>query len=114
MNCNRRPGNESRVEAEAGDHMRELSCQEFVELITSFLDGALDTELEHRFIKHLSTCLGCESYLDQIQRTIGALGVMNPVGVPDTVRDSLLVAFREHAVECRWADADEEDSHNSQ
>lgn len=78
--------------------MRELTCQEFVELITKFLDGTLDEELEHRFVQHLSTCRGCESYLDQFQQTIGALADLGSDALPDTVRDSLLAAFRQSAV----------------
>jgi anti-sigma factor RsiW len=81
--------------------MRELTCQEFVELITKYLDGTLDEELENRFVRHLSTCRGCESYLDQFQQTIGALGDMGSDALSPAVRDSLIAAFREPAVKSR-------------
>lgn len=81
--------------------MRELTCQEFVELVTKFLDGALDEELESRFVRHLSTCRGCEAYLDQFEQTIGALAEMGSGGLSDEVRDSLIVAFREDSVKRR-------------
>jgi anti-sigma factor RsiW len=80
------------------NHMRELTCQEFVELITKFLDGALDEELESRFVRHLSTCRGCEAYLDQVEQTIGALGDVHSETLPDEVRESLIAAFRERSV----------------
>jgi anti-sigma factor RsiW len=60
--------------------MRDLRCGEFVELVTAFLDAALDTETEQRFTHHLAACPGCAPYLDQIRRTIHALGDLDPRG----------------------------------
>jgi anti-sigma factor RsiW len=53
--------------------MKDLRCDEFVEQITDFLDGALNAESEERFSHHLATCPGCAPYLDQIRRIIRAL-----------------------------------------
>jgi predicted anti-sigma-YlaC factor YlaD len=50
-----------------------MSCQEFVELVTDFLDGALGPEAERRFAEHVANCAGCEPYLDQFRQTIRAL-----------------------------------------
>jgi predicted anti-sigma-YlaC factor YlaD len=50
-----------------------VTCQELVELVTAYLDGALDQETEHRLIEHLPECDGCSRYLDQIRRTIRSL-----------------------------------------
>ena len=54
--------------------MTALTCAEFVELVTSFLEDALDAGAEHRFVEHISTCEGCESFLDQFRQTIRLLG----------------------------------------
>ena len=55
--------------------MSPLDCRELVELVTSYLDGALDPVSERRFVEHLSTCGGCQGFLDQFRQTIRVLGV---------------------------------------
>lgn len=52
--------------------MTELRCDEFVEMVTAFMDGALDPLQERRFVDHVAECDGCELYLDQVRRTIGS------------------------------------------
>ena len=49
--------------------MADLTCQELVELVTDYLDGALDEETADRFEQHLSVCPGCETYLGQMKET---------------------------------------------
>lgn len=75
--------------------MTELSCAEMVELVTAYLDGAMDEPTRHRFEQHLLTCEGCDRYLDQIRLTIDELGRLTPDQLPDTTRDALLAAFRD-------------------
>ncbi|MGH9252768.1 MAG: zf-HC2 domain-containing protein, partial [Acidimicrobiales bacterium] len=38
--------------------MSHLNCSEFVELVTAFLDDALDADSERRFVDHLGQCEG--------------------------------------------------------
>lgn len=76
--------------------MTDLHCDELVELVTGYLDGALDDETERRVTHHLSGCDGCTTYVDQIRQTVTALGSSpTDVELPDDVRDALLAAFRE-------------------
>lgn len=79
--------------------MRELDCDELVELVTEFLDGALDDETERRVVGHLAGCDGCTTYVAQFRRTIAELGHL-PAGhvaeLPESARKSLLTAFRRH------------------
>ena len=70
-----------------------MTCQEFVELVTAFLDGTLDPDTEQRFIEHLALCPGCETYLDQFRQTINALGELPPESLSGEARDHLLAAF---------------------
>ena len=70
-----------------------MTCQEFVELVTAFLDGTLEPDSEQRFIEHLALCPGCETYLDQFRQTIDALGELPPESLSDEARDRLLSAF---------------------
>ena len=70
-----------------------MDCNEFVELVTAFLDGALDSATERRFIEHLALCPGCGTYLDQFRQTIDALGELPPESLSGEARDRLLSAF---------------------
>jgi predicted anti-sigma-YlaC factor YlaD len=71
-----------------------MDCVEFVELVTAYLEGALDTETEQRVVDHLALCDGCEQYLDQIRDTVRRLGDLPPEGLSNDARDALLAAFR--------------------
>ncbi|WP_330181587.1 anti-sigma factor [Nocardia sp. NBC_01503] len=71
-----------------------MDCDEFVELVTLFLDGALDAATEQRFVDHLSLCDGCDAYLDQFRRTIQTVGELPPESLSAPARDKLLSAFR--------------------
>ena len=50
-----------------------MDCNELVELVTAYLDQALDLETRARFDMHLLECDGCENYLQQLRTTIGTL-----------------------------------------
>ncbi|WP_426513710.1 anti-sigma factor family protein [Dactylosporangium sp. McL0621] len=72
-----------------------MDCDEFVELVTAYLEGALDPATEQRFAAHLAECEGCDRYLEQIRRTIAELGRLPAAGLPAPARDRLLEAFRD-------------------
>ncbi|WP_042444254.1 anti-sigma factor family protein [Streptacidiphilus jiangxiensis] len=71
-----------------------MDCDEFVELVTDFLDGALPGADEARFVEHLAACDGCEAYLEQFRRTIDTLGVLPADSLSEQAKDQLLAAFR--------------------
>ena len=71
-----------------------MNCDEFVELVTAYLEGALPAETERRFVEHLAECDGCDRYLDQIRTTVGALGHLPAQSLSPEARDQLLAAFR--------------------
>ena len=72
-----------------------ISCQEVVELVTDYLDGAMSPADVARFDHHLSLCEGCVFYVDQIRMTIAAVGRIGEEDVPPAVRDDLVAAFRD-------------------
>ena len=72
-----------------------LTCEQFVELVTAYLDGALDAHTERRFVEHLAVCEGCDRYLDQMRVTVRAVGTLPPESLSAEARDRLLSAFRE-------------------
>ena len=72
-----------------------MNCDEFVELVTAYLDGALDPQTERRFAAHLAECDGCERYLEQIRDTVRTLADLPAHSLPAQARDRLLAAFRD-------------------
>jgi anti-sigma factor RsiW len=50
-----------------------MSCQELVELLTEYLDGALSDEDRARLEAHLVVCDACHEYLEQFEATIAVL-----------------------------------------
>jgi anti-sigma factor RsiW len=72
---------------------RELACQEVVELVTAYLEDALDPADRERFEEHLVFCNGCKNYLEQIQTTIALTGRVEDE-LPAELEAELLEAFR--------------------
>jgi hypothetical protein len=73
---------------------RDIECREIVELITSYLEGALDDARAEAVDQHLRACPGCLAYLEQMRTTIAITGTLDEGDVPDAVMDELLTAFR--------------------
>jgi anti-sigma factor RsiW len=69
----------------------KLVCQELVELVTQYLEGGLGAGGRARFEAHLRICDECQTYLDQMRRTIWALGRLEPLSLPARAR--LLALF---------------------
>jgi len=72
----------------------ELSCQELVELVTDYLEGALPSELRQRFDEHIAHCSGCQTYLEQMRATIRATGELSVESLSPEAERTLLDAFR--------------------
>jgi predicted anti-sigma-YlaC factor YlaD len=72
-----------------------LSCQELVELVTSYLEGSMPGPERARFDSHLDMCTGCRRYLDQMRRTIVLVGRLTTEDVSPQAREDLLAAFRD-------------------
>jgi len=71
-----------------------MTCQEFVEIITDYLEGTMPFWERVRFHLHLGLCLGCRVYLRQMRQTIHTLGRLPEEPVPPVVREELLKRFR--------------------
>jgi anti-sigma factor RsiW len=50
--------------------VEELTCQELVELVTHYLEGALTADERARVDDHLDGCAGCRAYLAQMEATL--------------------------------------------
>ncbi len=74
--------------------IEQLSCQELVELITDYLEGALDAERRARFDQHIGRCGGCRTYVEQMRATIAVAGRLSAETIDPRVEAELLAAFR--------------------
>ena len=72
---------------------RELACQEVVELVTAYLDHALDPNDRERFEEHLVFCDGCQNYLEQMRTTVRLAGHVGQE-LPPELEERMLEAFR--------------------
>ena len=73
----------------------ELTCKEFVELVTEYLEGALPDETRARFDTHLGKCKGCTNYLTQMRFTISTTGTLTEETIPAGAREEMLALFRD-------------------
>jgi hypothetical protein len=72
-----------------------LSCQELVELVTDYFEGALDERGRLAFEAHLAVCDGCSVYVEQLHRTIRLTGTLRAEDVSPGAEATLLQAFRD-------------------
>jgi len=71
-----------------------LVCQQFVELVTDYLEDRLPARERARFEAHLAECDGCTGYLEDMRRMIATMGTVVPPSDPHT-RDALMRALRD-------------------
>ena len=72
-----------------------MTCKELVELVTAYLEDALDSDTRARFEAHLEKCDGCRHYLEQFRVTARTLGRIHDEQVDPAFRAKLLRAFRD-------------------
>jgi len=72
-----------------------LSCQELVELVTDYLEGALSPVDVRRFEEHTAGCENCTRYLEQLRQTIRVAGTITTADLSPEMEDELLGAFRD-------------------
>ena len=68
----------------------EIICQQFVEMVTDYLEGQL-LEAEAAWTdEHLAGCPHCRAYLEQMRQTIAALRAFAEPGVDPALRERIL------------------------
>ena len=72
----------------------KLSCKELVELVTEYFEEKLPAAERRRFEAHLSTCQGCQIYLEQMRQTLGLLGTLSEDSISPEAERELLQVFR--------------------
>jgi anti-sigma factor RsiW len=74
--------------------IREMPCQELVELVTAYFDGGLSRADRRRFRAHISGCDHCSEYVEQMRLVIEATGTLTEDDIDPDARQDLLEAFR--------------------
>ena len=72
----------------------ELVCQQVVELVTDYLEGALSDADRQRFDRHLAGCPHCTQYLAQMRETIRLAGRVAPEDLTPVMRADLTDLYR--------------------
>jgi anti-sigma factor RsiW len=75
--------------------VKPLACKELAELVTDYFEGSLDPTDRARFDEHLDACPDCVVYVDQMRRTLAAVGRLTVEDVSPEARQTLLDAFRD-------------------
>jgi anti-sigma factor RsiW len=71
-----------------------FSCQELVELVTDYLEGALAPADLRRFEEHIARCDACTEYLRQFREAIRIVGAITPEELSPEAEADLLAVFR--------------------
>jgi anti-sigma factor RsiW len=74
---------------------KPLACQELVEIVTAYFDGAMSRRDRKRFEAHISGCDNCTTYVEQMRETIEATGSITEETIDPAARDELLAVFRD-------------------
>jgi anti-sigma factor RsiW len=73
---------------------RDLACQEVVELVTDYLEGALSAGERRRFEHHLAGCPHCTEYLAQMRETIRLTGRLTAEDLSSEMRADFTDLYR--------------------
>jgi hypothetical protein len=73
----------------------QVECIEVVELVTNYLEGALDEATTAKLEAHLTLCGPCQTYLEQMRTTIDVLGHVPVETLSDEAKATLVTAFRD-------------------
>ena len=79
-----------------------MVCQEVVELVSDYLEGALSNRDRRRFERHLAGCPHCTEYLAQMRETIRLTGRLVPEDLSPRMREEFTELFR------RWREDEDE------
>jgi anti-sigma factor RsiW len=73
---------------------KDMVCQQAVELVTDYLEGALSRRARRRFEAHVRACPNCAAYLEQIRTTIRLAGTVRPDDLTEEARRELSDLYR--------------------
>jgi anti-sigma factor RsiW len=74
---------------------KEMTCQEFVELVTDLIEGRLVASVRLEAEAHLDECKGCPAYLEQMRHTIAGLRALAASEDFPRTRERAIAVFAE-------------------
>lgn len=74
--------------------IRDIPCQQVVEMVTDYLEDVLANGDKQRFERHLAGCPHCTEYLAQVRETISLAGRLTPEDLSPQMRDAFTDVFR--------------------
>ncbi|HUC25247.1 MAG TPA: zf-HC2 domain-containing protein [Streptosporangiaceae bacterium] len=72
----------------------DIACQQAVEMVSDYLEDALERAEKQRFEKHLSVCPHCTEYLAQVRETIRLAGRLTPDDLSQPMREAFTDLYR--------------------
>jgi anti-sigma factor RsiW len=70
-----------------------LTCKEFLNEVSDYLDEGIDAELKAKLEKHITECPNCWVIFDTMKRTIQIYKGMDPYPIPSDVESRLMRAL---------------------
>ena len=74
----------------------DMVCQELVEVLTEYFDGALSEHDRARLEAHLAVCDDCQVYLDEFKTTIALVDAAEGEQLSPELRNILRKTFHAH------------------
>lgn len=76
--------------------VKDMRCEELVELVTDFLEGSLPAQERDQVEEHLRECEGCRNYVEQMRIVVRVLARLpeRSYELPEDIKRSLLEQFR--------------------
>jgi len=72
-----------------------LTCKQFLEELSDYLDEKTDPELRQKLEKHISDCPNCWVICDTTKKTIQIYKGMDPVSIAPDIHDRLMAALEQ-------------------
>lgn len=74
-----------------------MNCDELVERVTDYYEGALSPSDQHRWDEHVAVCIGCVAHLGAYDVTLRLVSAAPEEPLPGALEESLVALHR------RWA-----------
>ena len=84
-----------RPEREREQASRDLACREVVEMVTAYLDDALEPGQRAALERHLAGCPHCTEYLAQIRLVQRTAGRVEPEDLSTDARRDLMALYQQ-------------------
>jgi anti-sigma factor RsiW len=79
----------------ASEALQPLTCQDLVELVTEYLEGALSDVDRARFDEHIELCPMCQVHLEQLRVTVRELGQLREHDIDPDILVEMQERFRD-------------------